>query len=153
MQKHEPEIYQKCAHILLPKDYIRYKLTGEFATDVSDASGMQLLDVKNRCWSDEVLEKLGIDKALMARVYESPEITGEISAAAAELTGLRAGTPVVAGAGDNAAAAIGTGCVKDGRSFTTIAQVASSTHIRPRWRLTRAGGYIRFAVLYRARGT
>lgn len=120
VQKHEPEIYQKCAHILLPKDYIRYKLTGEFATDVSDASGMQLLDVKNRCWSDEVLEKLGIDKALMARVYESPEITGEISAAAAELTGLRAGTPVVAGAGDNAAAAIGTGCVKDGRSFTTI---------------------------------
>ena len=81
---------------------------------------MQLLDVKNRCWSDEVLEKLGIDKGAMARVYESPEITGEISAAAAELTGLRAGTPVVAGAGDNAAAAIGTGCVKDGRSFTTI---------------------------------
>lgn len=79
-----------CAYFA-PKDYIRYKLTGEFATDVSDASGMQLLDVKNRCWSDEVLEKLGIDKALMARVYESPEITGEISAAAAELTGLRSG--------------------------------------------------------------
>ena len=120
VQKHEPEIYQKCAHILLPKDYIRYKLTGEFATDVSDASGMQLLDVKNRCWSDEVLEKLSIDKALLARVYESPEITGAVTDAAAKLTGLRAGTPVVAGAGDNAAAAVGTGCVRDGRSFTTI---------------------------------
>lgn len=120
VQKHEPEIYQKCAHILLPKDYIRYKLTGEFATDVSDASGMQLLAVKNRCWSDEVLEKLSIDKALLARVYESPEITGAVTDAAAELTGLRAGTPVVAGAGDNAAAAVGTGCVRDGRSFTTI---------------------------------
>lgn len=120
VRKHQPEIYAKCAHILLPKDYVRYMLTGEFATEVSDASGMQLLDVPNRCWSDEVLEKLGIDKGLLGKVYESPEITGEITPNAARLTGLAAGTPVVGGAGDNAAAAVGTGVVTEGRAFTTI---------------------------------
>lgn len=78
-QPPNPEIYAKCAHILLPKDYVRYELTGEFATEVSDASGMQLLDIKNRCWSDEVLEKLDIDKALLAKVYESPEVTGTVT--------------------------------------------------------------------------
>lgn len=81
---------------------------------------MQLLDIPNRCWSDEVLNKLGIDKALLAKVYESPEITGTITAKAAELTGLKVGTPVVGGAGDNAAAAVGTGVVEDGKAFTTI---------------------------------
>ena len=70
VKKHEPENYAKCRHILLPKDYVRYKLTGEFATEVSDASGMQLLDIANRCWSDEVLEKLDIDKSLLAKVYD-----------------------------------------------------------------------------------
>lgn len=120
VKKHEPEIYAKCAHILLPKDYVRYMLTGEFATEVSDASGMQLLDVPNRCWSDEILEKLEIDPALLGKIYESPEITGFVTEEAAKLTGLKAGTPVVGGAGDNAAAAVGTGVVKDGRAFTTI---------------------------------
>ena len=72
VRNNQPEIYEKCAHILLPKDYVRYMLTGDFATEVSDASGMQLLDVPNRCWSDEVLEKLEIDKALLPKVYESP---------------------------------------------------------------------------------
>ena len=76
VRKHEPEIYNKCKHILLPKDYIRLKLAGVYATEVSDASGMGLLDVPNRCWSDEVLEKLNIDKSLLAKVYESPEVTG-----------------------------------------------------------------------------
>lgn len=95
IKKHEPELYAKCRHILLPKDYVRYKLTGELATDVSDASGMQLLDIKNRCWSDEVLEKLGIDKSLLAKVYESPEITGCITEETAKLTGLKKGTIVV----------------------------------------------------------
>lgn len=117
---HEPEIYEKCRHILLAKDYIRFKLCGVYATEVSDASGMGLLDVPNRCWSDEVLEKLEIDKALLAKVYESPEITGTITAEAAALTGLAAGTPVVGGAGDNAAAAVGTGVVEDGKAFATI---------------------------------
>lgn len=120
VRNHEPEVYAKCAHILLPKDYVRYMLTGEFATEVSDASGMQLLDVPNRCWSDEVLSKLGIDKALLAKVYESPEVTGKVSKEAAELCGVPEGTPVVGGAGDNAAAAVGTGTVQDGIAFTTL---------------------------------
>ena len=120
VRHHEPNLYAKCKHILLPKDYIRYKLTGEFATEVSDASGMQLLDVPNRCWSDEVLEKLEIDKSLLGKVYESIEITGSITKSVANLTGLCEGTPVVGGAGDNAAAAVGTGVVEDGLAFTTI---------------------------------
>lgn len=120
VRNHEPEIYAKCAHILLPKDYVRYMLTGEFATEVSDASGMQLLDVPNRCWSREVLEKLDIDERLLAKVYESPEITGTVTAEASALTGLAVGTPVVGGAGDNAAAAVGTGVVEEGKAFTTL---------------------------------
>ena len=120
VRNHEPENYARCRHILLPKDYVRFCLTGEFATEVSDASGMQLLDIPGRCWSDEVLDKLGIDRSLLGRVYESPEITGQLTAAAAARCGLKAGTPVVGGAGDNAAAAVGTGVVRDGRAFTTI---------------------------------
>lgn len=120
VRRHEPKLYAKCRHILLPKDYIRYQLTGEFATEVSDASGMNLLDVPNRCWSGEILEKLEIDGALLAKMYESCEVTGQITPRAAALTGLAAGTPVVGGAGDNAAAAVGTGVVERGRAFTTI---------------------------------
>ena len=120
VKKNEPEVYAKCRHILLPKDYVRYCLTGEFATEVSDASGMQLMDIKNRDWSDEVLEKLDIDKSLLAKMYESCEITGYITKEVAAMTGLKEGTPVVGGAGDNAAAAVGTGIVKEGKAFTTI---------------------------------
>lgn len=120
VKNNELDNYEKCRHILLPKDYIRFMLTGEYATEVSDASGMQLLDIPNRCWSDEVLDKLGIDKSLLAKVYESPEITGRITKQVAELTGLAEGTIVVGGAGDNAAAAVGTGVVEDGKAFTTI---------------------------------
>lgn len=109
VKKHEPENYAKCRHILLPKDYIRFKLTGEFATDVSDAGGMQLLDIKNRCWSDEVAEKLGIDTDMLPKVYESTEITGYYK-----------GVPVAAGGGDNACAAVGCGIVSSGKAFTTI---------------------------------
>ncbi|MBO5218014.1 MAG: hypothetical protein J6C52_01190 [Clostridia bacterium] len=86
VKKHEPEKYARAAHILLAKDYIRYKLTGEFATEVSDASGMQLLDVAKRAWSAEVCDKLGIDMSLLAKVYESPEVTGRVTEAAAALT-------------------------------------------------------------------
>lgn len=120
VKNHEPENYAQCAHMLLPKDYIRFMLTDMYATEVSDASGMQLLDIRNRCWSDEVLKKLEIDKSLLGKVYESPEITGYITEEAARMTGLCAGTPVVGGAGDNAAAAVGTGTVNDGDAFTTI---------------------------------
>ena len=114
VKNHEPENYAQCKHILLPKDYIRYKLTDDFATDVSDASGMQLLDVKKRAWSDEILERLGIDRAWLPTVYESPEVTGSVQ------IGLCKGVPVIAGAGDNAAAAVGTGVVKNGKAFVTI---------------------------------
>ncbi|HIU31218.1 MAG TPA: xylulokinase [Candidatus Caccousia avistercoris] len=120
VRNHEPELYARCRHILLPKDYVRYMLTGQFATEVSDASGMQLLDVPNRCWSKEVLEKLEIDESLLAKVYESPEVTGYVTGEAAALTGLAEGTPVVGGAGDNAAAAVGTGVVESGKALTTI---------------------------------
>lgn len=120
VRNNQPEIYEKCAHILLPKDYVRYMLTGDFATEVSDASGMQLLDIPGRCWSREVCEKLDIDMKMLPKVYESPEVTGVVSEKAAELTGLNAGTIVVGGAGDNAAAAVGTGVVEDGKAFTTI---------------------------------
>ena len=121
VRKHHPAVYEKCAHILLPKDYIRLRLTGEYAhRGCSDASGMQLLDIPGRCWSEEVLNKLSIDRSLLGKVYESPEVTGLVSRQAAEATGLKEGTPVVGGAGDNAAAAVGTGTVRDGLAFTTI---------------------------------
>lgn len=112
VKKHELENFKRCRHILLPKDYIRFMLTGVFATYVSDASGMQLLDVSKRCWSDEVLKKLEIDEDLLAKVYESPEVTGYVTENAAKACGLTNGIPVAAGAGDNAAAAIGTSVCK-----------------------------------------
>lgn len=120
VRKNEPEIYEKCRHILLPKDYLRYILTGEFATEVSDASGMQLLDVPHRCWSDEILNLLQIDKNLLGTVYESADVTGTLTPEMAEYLGLSPKTVVVGGAGDNAAASVGTGVVRDGKAFTTI---------------------------------
>lgn len=120
VRKNEPELYKRCRHILLPKDYIRFVLTGVFATEVSDASGMQLLNVAKRCWSEQVLHKLDIDGALLGTVYESCEVTGTLLPEIAALTGLSKETKVVGGAGDNAAAAVGTGVVRDGTAFTTI---------------------------------
>ncbi len=120
VRENEPEIYDKCKTILLPKDYIRYKLTGEIATDVSDASGMQLLDIAKRDWSDEVLEKLQIDVSMLGKVVESQDITGTVSRLCSEETGLPVGIPVVGGAGDNAASAVGCGTVSGGRAFATI---------------------------------
>ncbi len=120
VKKHEPKNFAKCAHILLAKDYIRFKLTGAYATEVSDASGMQLLDVPKRAWSPEVCEALGIDLSMLATVYESPEETGRVTEIAAAQTGLPAGLPVAGGAGDNAAAAIGMGVYAAGKAFTTI---------------------------------
>lgn len=120
VRKNEPDLYKKCKHILLPKDYIRLVLTGVFATEVSDASGMQLLNVAKRCWSEDVLHKLDIDQKLLGKVYESCEVTGTLLPEIAALTGLSEETKVVGGAGDNAAAAVGTGVVRDGTAFTTI---------------------------------
>ncbi len=114
VKKNEPEAFEKIEHILLPKDFIRYRLTNEFAIDVSDASGTSLLDVNKRRWSEEILSGLEIPSKWMPQVFESPEITGFISAEAAKATGLNPGTPVVAGAGDQAAGGVGTGTVKNG---------------------------------------
>ncbi|MBP5273870.1 MAG: xylulokinase, partial [Abditibacteriota bacterium] len=96
LKNNEPENYSKLRKVLLPKDYIRFMLTGEYATDVSDASGMGIFDVRNRRWSDELIEACGLKKEWFGKVYESPEISGRISETAAGLTGLRAGTPVAA---------------------------------------------------------
>ena len=120
IRENEPDKYRKTKHLLLPKDYIRYVLTGEFATDVSDATGMQMLDVRNRCWSDEVLDVLKIDKNILGRVYESQEITGRLRPEIARETGLSEDTIVVAGGSDNACAGVGTGVVREGQAFVTL---------------------------------
>lgn len=120
VRNNEPHIFEKVNKILLPKDYIRFKLTGEYATEVSDASGMQLMDIPARKWSGEVLSKLGIDRSMLADMYESQEVSGKVSSKAAELTGLKEGTPVVGGAGDQAAGAVGNGIVKTGVISSTI---------------------------------
>ena len=114
VREHEPAIYERARMILLPKDYVRYELTGEFATEVSDASGTLLLNVPQRQWSHVVCEKLDIPLNYLPRVTESHEISGHISARAAQLTGLKPGTPVVGGGGDQAAGAVGNGIVQSG---------------------------------------
>ncbi len=120
VRENEPEIWAKVKSILLPKDYVRLKLSGDRASDVADSSGTLLFDVQNRRWSGEMLSAFEIDKSFLPRVFESIEITGKVSAAAANETGLRAGTLVGAGAGDNAAGAIGMGIVKPGTVSATI---------------------------------
>jgi xylulokinase len=120
VKNNEPQIFEKLAKILLPKDYIRLKLTGEYATEVSDASGMQLMNISKRQWSSEVLGKLGISESMLGKMYESQEVTGTVTPSAAALTGLNAGTLVVGGAGDQAAGAVGNGIVKPGIVSSTI---------------------------------
>ena len=114
VQRNEPDVFGRAAHFLLPKDYIRFRLTGDYAMDLSDASGTLLLDVEHRTWSDEVVEKLGIPQAWLPKLAEGSEITGVVSAAAAEETGLKPGTPVVGGGGDQAGGAVGVGAVEEG---------------------------------------
>ena len=120
VKDHEPEHWRRNRSLLLPKDYVRLRLTGDKATDVADASGTLLLDVSARRWSNQMLDAAGLKETALPRVFESQEITGTISQSAAELTGLRAGTPVVAGAGDQAAGAVGMGIVKPGSVSATI---------------------------------
>lgn len=115
MRENEPEYFSKISKIMLPKDYLNYLLTGTHCTDYSDASGFLLLDVKNRCWSQEMLQICGITEAQMPSLFESYDVVGEIIPEIAEELGLSKSTIVVAGAGDNAAAAVGTGTVSDGR--------------------------------------
>ena len=114
MKKHEPENFAKISKIMLPKDYLAYKLSGSFCSDVSDASGMLLMDVKNRCWSKEMIEICGITEEQLPKLYESYEVVGTLKPEIAQELGLSADVKVIAGAGDNAAAAVGTGTVGDG---------------------------------------
>jgi len=114
VRDHEPDVWRRIAHVLLPKDYLRLRLTGEYALDKADGAGTLLFDLAARDWSPEVLAALGIDPAWMPPTWEGPEITGTITAAAASVTGLRAGTPVVAGGGDQSANAVGVGAVTVG---------------------------------------
>jgi xylulokinase len=114
VQRNEPENWARVRHVLLPKDYVRFRLTDDFAVDVADGSGTILFDLAARTWSAEVLEALDIPPALLPPTFEGPQVTGQVSAAGAEATRLRKGTPVVAGGGDQSANAIGVGAVSPG---------------------------------------
>ena len=119
-RENEPSVYERAAKILLPKDYVRYRLTGEYASEVSDASGTSLFDVRRREWSDEMLTALDIPRDWLPDVFESPVVSGQISQAAAQATGLRPGIPVVGGGGDQAAGAVGSGIVEPGLVSVTV---------------------------------
>ncbi len=120
LRNHEPENYARVRKVLLPKDYIRLRLTGEFATEVSDASGTALFNVRKRVWSAEMLDAIGIPEDWVPRATESPEISGRISEFAAGAAGLSPGTPVVGGGGDQAAGAVGNGIVESGIVSSTV---------------------------------
>jgi xylulokinase len=120
VRRHEPDVWRRVRHVLLPKDYVRFRLSGEYAIDVADASGTLLLDVAHRCWSREMLDATEIDPRLLPDVFESPAVCARVSSDAAARTGLRAGTPIVAGAGDQAAGAIGMGITRPGAVSATI---------------------------------
>jgi len=120
VRDHEPDVWRRIAHVLLPKDYVRFRMTGDYAVDKADGAGTLLFDLAARDWSAEVLAALAIDPSWMPRTWEGPEITGLVSAGAAELAGLRPGTPVVAGGGDQAANAVGAGAVVAGRMALSL---------------------------------
>ncbi len=120
VQKHEPDVFAKIKHILLPKDYVRFKLTDQTATDRAGGSGTLLFNLAVRDWSAELLEALEISADWLPPTYEGPAVTGQVSAAAAEVTGLQAGTPVVGGGGDQAAQAVGVGVVQPGIIALTL---------------------------------
>lgn len=120
VRDHEPERFARVRHVLLPKDYVRFRLTGELATDVSDASGMAMFDVVKRRWSFEVMDGLHLDRSILPTASESSDVSGTVSAQAAELTGLKAGTPVAGGGGDQAAGAVGNGIVQPGMVSCTL---------------------------------
>jgi len=114
VQRHEPDIWRRISHVLLPKDFVRHRLTGEHAVDRADGAGTLLFDLAARDWSTEILAALEIDRRWLPSTFEGPEVTGVVTRAAAEATGLAAGTPVVAGGGDQAATAVGVGAIDPG---------------------------------------
>ena len=120
VRDHEPRNFERVRKMLLPKDYLRFQLTGEYASEVSDASGTALFDVVNRRWSYEMVDALGLDRSILPKVYESSEVSGVVSQQAADATGLAAGTPVVGGGGDQASSAVGNGIVEPGLVSCTL---------------------------------
>lgn len=120
VRDNEPESWARARHMLLPKDYLRFRLTAEHALDVADGAGTALFDLRSRTWSPEVVEKLGLDPAMLPRTVESPAVVGFVTPEAAAATGLRAGTPVVGGAGDQAANAVGVGAVVPGVAAMSV---------------------------------
>ena len=120
VQQNEPDVYARVKHILLPKDYLRYQLTGGYALDKADGAGTVLFDLQSRAWSREVLEELEIVSSFLPITYEGPELTGAVTREAAALTGVGAGTPVVAGGGDLAAQAVDVGAIKSGIVALTL---------------------------------
>ena len=141
VQQNEAEIYARARHILLPKDYVRYRLTGQYAMDKADGSGTLLFDLKRRNWSSTVTEALEIPASWLPPTYEGPQVTGGLSSEAAGLTGLQAGTPVMAGGGDQAAQAVGVGAVEPGIVALTLGTsgvvfaTTDAAHIEPQGRL------------------
>ena len=119
VRQHEPDIFARIAKVLLPKDYLRWRLTGDFASDMSDAAGTLWLDVANRCWSDALLEACGLTQAQMPTLYEGNQITGYLQPALAQRWGMES-VPVVAGGGDNAAGAVGTGMINAGQGMLSL---------------------------------
>jgi len=117
---HEPEVYDRARHVLLPKDYLRYKLTGEYAMDKADGSGTLLFDLEKRDWSNEILDALEIPAPWLPPTFEGPEVAGRIASEAAAATGLKEGTPVVAGGGDQSAQAVGVGAIRPGVLAVTM---------------------------------
>jgi xylulokinase len=120
VRDHEPDVWRRVAHVLLPKDLVRLRLTGDHAVDKADGAGTILFDLATRDWSPEVIDALGIDRRWLPETFEGPDVTGLVSAAAADATGLRPGTPVVAGGGDQAANAVGLGAVEPGTPVLSL---------------------------------
>jgi xylulokinase len=120
VRAHEPDAWRRVRRVLLPKDFVRLRLSGEYATDVADASGTLMLDVAHRHWSQEIVDAAKLDASMLPRVFESPEISARVSSEAAAETGLVEGTPIVAGAGDQAAGAVGMGITRPGAVSVTI---------------------------------
>ena len=141
VQQNEPDVYARSRHILLPKDYVRYRLTGQYAMDKADGSGTLLFDLKARSWSQEVLDALEIPNEWLPPTFEGPQVTGRVSPEAAAVTGLLAGTPVMAGGGDQAAQAVGVGAVEPGIVALTLGTsgvvfaTTGAAHIEPQGRL------------------
>ena len=153
VRDNEPQNFERVRKMLLPKDYVRFRLTGEYASEVSDASGTAVFDVVNRRWSFEMMDGLNLDRAILPRCYESSEITGAITPEVAALTGLAAGTPVVGGGGDQASSAVGNGIVEPGVVSCTLGTSGVVFAHMERWPTIRPAASTPSAMRCAASGT